>query len=115
MPVNLKLIVSANALMVSLRLAARKLPEPVSVGPFTATEPGETEIKCRAVGPIQIDNGQPFEAYIRQALVDDLLLAERYNEASPVRISGHLNEIDFSAKAVNGDCGQPTRALMGVQ
>jgi hypothetical protein len=55
----------------------------VSVGPFTATKPGETEIGCRAVGPIRTPDGESFEEFIRKALIAELTIAEVYAEAAP--------------------------------
>lgn len=69
----------------------------VSVGPFTAATPGKTEIACRGVGPIKTPDGEPFEQYIRKALVDELTIAEIYAPAAPVTISGRLDDIDFSS------------------
>ena len=39
-------------------------PSTVSVGPFTATKPGQTEITCRAVGPIKTPDSETFEDFI---------------------------------------------------
>ena len=71
----------------------------VNVGPFTAAEPGRTEIMCRGVGPIKTPDGEPFEAYIRKALVDELRIAELYGESAPVMLTGRLDSIDFQSTA----------------
>ena len=39
----------------------------VAVGPFTAAQPGKTEIMCRAVGPIKTPDGETFEEFVRKA------------------------------------------------
>lgn len=70
-------------------------PSVVSVGAFTATDPGRTEIMCRAVGPIKTPDGEPFEAFIRKALIDELTLAEVYAPVAPTVLTGHLEAIDF--------------------
>ena len=69
----------------------------ISVGGFTATEPARSEIMCRGVGPIKTPDGETYEAYIRKALIDELRLAEAYNETSTVKITGNLDSIDFSS------------------
>jgi hypothetical protein len=69
----------------------------INVGLFTATKPGITEIMCRGVGPIKTPDGETFEDYIRESLIDDLKIAELYSENSPVTITGNLDKIDFSS------------------
>ena len=71
----------------------------VSVGKFTAAEPGKNEIPCRAVGPIKTPDRRSFEDYIRQALIDELTVAELFAESSPVSLTGNLNKIDFDSMA----------------
>jgi hypothetical protein len=69
----------------------------VNVGPFSAKKAGLTEIGCRAVGPIKSPDGKPFEAYVRQALIDELRVAELFGEAAPLTLTGNLNELEFSS------------------
>src|SRR5262245_35442906 len=69
----------------------------VNVGAFSAKTPGRTEIGCRAVGPIKSPDGKPFEAYVRQALIDELRVAELFGESAPVTLTGNLNELEFSS------------------
>ncbi len=65
----------------------------VSVGDFTATEPGQTSASCRAVGPIATPDGESFENYVRNALIAEMQIAEVYSENSDTVITGHLNRI----------------------
>lgn len=70
----------------------------VSVGPFTAAaEPGRSEINCRGVGPIKTPDGEPFEEFIRKALVAELTIAEVYAPTAPITLTGRLDSIDFSS------------------
>jgi len=69
----------------------------VNVGAFSAKKAGQTEIGCRAVGPIKSPDGKPFESYVRQALIDELRLAELFGESAPVMLTGNLNELEFSS------------------
>jgi hypothetical protein len=71
----------------------------VAVGPFTAAQPGKTEIMCRAVGPIKTPDGETFEEFVRKALVDELKIAELYAAAAPVVLTGRLDAIDFQSGA----------------
>jgi hypothetical protein len=82
--------------VVSLRTFAGK---PVSVGKFTSTKPGLKEIACRAVGPITTQDGEPFSAFIRRALTDELKIAGAYSANAPIVLTGNLNSVDFSSVA----------------
>ena len=77
----------------------RKLGAKVNVGRFTATTPAQTEIRCRASGPVKTPDGRPFEDYIRRALVDELKVAEMLSDSAPVTLTGHLDKIDFNSMA----------------
>ncbi|WP_148252194.1 hypothetical protein [Aidingimonas lacisalsi] len=91
---------SANRYAVSTDnvVALRSLENiPVNVGDFTASTPGQSEIMCRAVGPIKTPDGKPFSEFIRKALMDELRMAEVYSETSPVTLTGNLENIDFSS------------------
>jgi hypothetical protein len=70
----------------------------VTVGPFKAVE-SRTEIGCRAVGPITTPDKQPFEQYIRKALVDELTVADVFAPSAPVMLTGTVNRIDFDSMA----------------
>lgn len=69
----------------------------VSVAPFTATNPGQKSIMCRAAGPVETPNGVSFESYIQTALVDELKLAGVYDEKSPTKLTGKVEEVDFNS------------------
>ncbi len=71
----------------------------VAVGPFTATEPGRKEIACRGVGPIKTPDERPFESQVRQALIDELAVADLLAESAPVTLTGHVNKLDFDSMA----------------
>ncbi len=65
----------------------------ISVGEFTATEPGQTSASCRAVGPIATPDGETFEKYVRNALIAEMQIAEVYSENADTVITGNLNHI----------------------
>jgi len=69
----------------------------ISVGEFTATEPGLTELSCRMAMPIQTPDKTTFEEYIRQAFIDEMQIAGIYSEDAPVILTGHLDKISFSS------------------
>jgi hypothetical protein len=71
----------------------------ITVGAFTAAEPGKNEIACRAVGPIRTPDRRSFEDYIRQALIDELTVAELIAASAPITLTGQLNKIDFDSMA----------------
>lgn len=77
------------------QIATSSQGQGIAVDNFTASEPGQTEIACRAVGPIKTPDGETFEAFIREALIDQLQLAEFYSPQAPLRLGGNLDAIDF--------------------
>lgn len=72
-------------------------PQLVAVGAFTAVKPGVSEITCRAVGPIKSPDGEPFEEFIRRALISELTIAEIYAATAPVTLTGYLERLDFES------------------
>lgn len=78
-------------------LSLRKVGQKVSVGPFTASPPGRSEIGCRGKGPVKTPDERPFEDYIRRALIDELKVAEVLSEPAPVILTGNLAKIDFNS------------------
>lgn len=69
----------------------------INIGAFSATNPGETEIMCRGVGPIKTPDGEPFSDFVRKALVDELKFAGAFSAIAPVTLTGNLDAIDFSS------------------
>src|SRR5262245_14942793 len=63
----------------------------VKVGTFTAKE-SRIEISCRPVGPITTPDNQPFEDYVRRALIDELTVADLLSDNAPVTLTGSLNK-----------------------
>lgn len=69
---------------------------PISVGAFDSSSP-RTSISCRAVGPIETPDGETYAEFLRAAFEDELLLAEKYDENSPIKIKGQVEEFTFSS------------------
>lgn len=80
-------------------IKATKL-KPVAVASFKSSKPGLNSITCRAAGPVTVEPS--FESYIEKALIDELKLAGAYDPASPVRLSGTLEAVDFSSGMTDG-------------
>ena len=58
----------------------------INVGEFTSTIPGLNHIDCRAVGPIKTPDGEPFSDFIRDALIDELQIAELKLSFDPINV-----------------------------
>ncbi len=80
--------------LISLRTSASKR---IAVAPFTSYEPGKQSIMCRGAGPVEPPDGKSFEAYLRDALISELKVAEVFDEKSPSVLQGRLEHIDFSS------------------
>ncbi len=77
-------------------MALKSLPPgKVKVGVFT--EPKQFGAGCRAAGPITAADNMGFAAYIAKALSDELKIAERYDDAAPVTLTGSLDSLAFSS------------------
>lgn len=77
----------------SLRLVHTK----VKVNDFSSSTPGLSSITCRAAGPIETPNKEPFEQYIKEAFVVELKLAGIYSEDAQLVLNGHLEKVDFNS------------------
>lgn len=75
----------------------RLQPAKVSLGQLTGERAAIRGIKCRGVGPVEPPEGLTFGEYVRGALKTELILADIYDEASPVRIDGTITALDFSS------------------
>ena len=69
----------------------------INIGNFTSKEKNKNSITCRAAGGVGTPDKKPFEQYIKSALISELKLAGKFDPQSKIIISGHLEEIDFSA------------------
>ncbi len=77
----------------------------LAVGEFTATKPGKSSIMCRGVGPIKTPDGEPFEDFVRSALISEMKIAEVYAASAPVIITGSLDKIDFNSASGKWNLG----------
>jgi hypothetical protein len=77
------------------KLAGQK----ANVGAFTAAEPGKNAIACRAVGDVGTLDKQPFEDFIRKALIDELTVSDMFAQAAPVTLTGYVGKVDFNSTA----------------
>jgi len=71
--------------------------QPVNIGPFSGAEGGRVEMTCRGNGVVKTTDGETFAAYVRKALTDELKLAQAYNAASPVTLTGELKQLNFDS------------------
>src|SRR5262249_59471388 len=86
-------VVSADTLQV---LRAYRGTTSVAVAPFTATMPGQREMKCREKGHFTTPDGETFEEFIRQAFVAELTKADLYAPGAPLTLTGRPLTIGFS-------------------
>ena len=74
---------------------------PVAVAKFTASTPGKDSITCRAAGPVTVKPN--FESYIEQAFIDELKIASAYDANATSKLSGNIDNIDFSSGMTDGN------------
>ncbi len=85
----------------------------VNVGVFSATNPGQTEITCRGVGPIKTPDGEPFSEFVRKGILDELKIANIYSPTAAVTITGNLDAIDFSSNSGNWNLALTIKSTNG--
>lgn len=86
--------VSRYAVSVDNQIALRGQKErKINVGNFTSFDPNLKTVVCRAFGPIITPNGELYSEYIRNALVDELKIADLYSIDSPITLTGNLKEL----------------------
>ncbi|WP_105169604.1 hypothetical protein [Pseudoalteromonas sp. T1lg23B] len=85
----------------------------INVGEFNAEGKSKTSIMCRGVGPIKTPDGDTFEGFIRKALIDELKMAEAFDTAAPVTLTGTLNSIDFSSASGSWDIAMTVESSNG--
>jgi len=54
---------------------------------------------CRGVGPVKTPDGDTFSHFIKEALIDELQIAEQYSTDADVTLTGNLDSIDFSSSS----------------
>ena len=78
----------------------------IAVGEFSASSPGQFEMRCGTNKLIRTLHHTPFEKYVREALIAELKKADAYSldqiEAGKV-ISGHLDKFRFNADSGGWD------------
>lgn len=68
----------------------------ISVGTFKG--PTDFDAMCRGAGPIAPPDGMSFEAYIQNALADELKVAGIFDKQSPkVTLTGIVDQLAFSS------------------
>jgi len=75
----------------------KRLDKKINVQKITSNKPGLSSITCRAAGPVGTPDSMPFETYIRNALISELQLADKFDPKSNLVINGHLENIDFNS------------------
>ena len=71
------------------------IENPVNIGEFTDAS-HRKELTCGSLAIICAPGNQTYADTIRHALIDELTQAGRYDTASPVTITAHLNHIGFN-------------------
>lgn len=69
----------------------------INIGSFVSSKPDIYDIECRLSGPIKPPNGISFNAYIIDALKQDMNFAGIYSEDSTITINVYFEKIDFSS------------------
>lgn len=67
--------------------------EKISTSKFTDSDREESKVMCRLATPIGTPNGETFASYIQDALTQELMLADKYDEKSGNTLSANLDDV----------------------
>jgi hypothetical protein len=65
----------------------------INVGEFSADNPKERSKLCRLAETITTPKGESFEQYIKEAFVSELKMANIYDKASNLTITGNVDKV----------------------
>lgn len=68
----------------------------MNVEAFTATMP-KSNVMCRMANKVGMPDGETFERYIQNAIIEELKMAGLYSKEANVVLSGHLVKTDVSS------------------
>jgi hypothetical protein len=85
----------------------------INVGPFTSSQPGQSEVVCRGDVPVKTPDGEPFSEYIRKALVDELIIANAFSSAASITLTGNLDHIGLPWDANKWELALTVRSSNG--
>lgn len=74
-------------------------PRQIKGGAFTTFGPNKATIDCRSVHPLTVPSSF-YEAYIREALVDELKVSGIYSETANTELTMHFEQIGFNSAFV---------------
>lgn len=69
---------------------------PVRVGNFEAAPGIKTSPNCRLMGPVEVVPGKTMQQFIKEALQEELFMAQAYKTDAPVAINGRIDRIDLN-------------------
>ncbi|MGL5336295.1 MAG: hypothetical protein ACRC9R_09170, partial [Enterovibrio sp.] len=69
----------------------KSLGKKFSVADFSAAKT-EYRVLCRLTNNVEMPDGESFEKYIQNALIEELKMAGAYDPNSDIVIKGHLND-----------------------
>jgi hypothetical protein len=90
-----------NASAINVEQIKKANIKPVAVASFTAATPGKDSITCRAAGPVTVKPS--FEGYIEKAFIDELKIAAAYDANAVTKLSGNIDNVDFSSGMTDGN------------
>lgn len=65
----------------------------ISTGTFTDSDRQEAKVMCRLATPIGTPNGETFASYIKDALDQELMLADKFDQKSSNVLTANLDDI----------------------
>lgn len=82
-------------------VALRSIDKKINVSDITATTE-VTSVMCRLANPVIMPNSEAINEYIENAFIDELKMANKFDENSKITLSGNLNNTTSSSGMTDG-------------
>lgn len=85
--------------IVNLKKIKNKSDIKLKVNEFTSSALNEKEESCRGMR-LKPPDGRTFSSFIKNALVDELIVSDMYSETSSIEINGDMKNIELHAASI---------------
>jgi hypothetical protein len=88
---------ASTANVIAIQQALHSQGKKVSVGSVTMAPGLEASPLCRLMGPVNVTPGKTLPAYIKEALQEELFMAQVYQASAPTVLDGTVTQLSFSS------------------
>lgn len=86
----------STANVIAMQQATEDGGERIRLGEFTTSPDVDSTPMCRGLGPLDVAPGQDIGAYVKDAFLQELFMAQAYGANSAVTVSGNIDRVAVS-------------------